>query len=366
MDRSAKIVRVSVIGIAANIVLAAFKAAVGLIAGSIAIVLDAVNNLSDAFSSVVTIVGTKLANKPADRKHPYGHGRVEYITSVIIAVIVLLAGVTSFREAIAAVLHPEAASYSLPMLVIVAAAVAVKFLLGRYVKAKGAELHSESLIASGTDAFFDAAVSSTTLVGALVSLLFHRSIEGWLGILISVFIVKAGVEILMDALSSIIGTRAEEELSSAVRARINAADGVLGTYDLILHHYGPEKIIGSAHIEVPDELTAREIHLLTRKITEDVFHEFGILLTIGIYAANSDDPAVSEIRRDIESAALKYPEILGTHGFYVDEEAKRVSVDLLMDFGADTKEICRAFCEEISAMHPDYRFDVILDSDFSD
>ena len=140
MDRSSKIVRVSIIGIAANIVLAAFKAAVGLISGSIAIVLDAVNNLSDAFSSVVTIVGTKLASRPADRKHPYGHGRVEYITSVIIAVIVLLAGVTSFREALDAILHPEAASYSVPMLIIVAAAVIIKFLLGRFVKKKGEEL----------------------------------------------------------------------------------------------------------------------------------------------------------------------------------------------------------------------------------
>ena len=366
MDRSSKIVRVSIIGIAANIVLAAFKAAVGLISGSIAIVLDAVNNLSDAFSSVVTIVGTKLASRPADRKHPYGHGRVEYITSVIIAVIVLLAGVTSFREALDAILHPEAASYSVPMLIIVAAAVIVKFLLGRFVKKKGEELHSESLVASGTDAFFDAVVSSTTLVGALVSLIFHWNIEGWLGLLISVLIVKAGAEILMDALSSIIGARVEEDLTSAIRTKINETEGVLGTYDLILHRYGPEKIIGSAHVEVPDELTAREIHILTRKITENIFKEFGIILTVGIYAANSDNPVISAIRRDVETVALKYPQILGTHGFYVEESEHRVSVDLLMDFGADAKEIYQKYCEEISAMHPDYRFDIILDSDFSD
>ena len=169
MDRSQSIVRVSVIGIAANVALAVFKAAVGLLAGSIAVVLDAVNNLSDAFSSVVTIIGTKLANRPPDRKHPYGHGRIEYVSSVAIAIIVLLAGVASFRESVDAILHPEKADYTLVTVIVVAAAVVVKLILGRFVKKSGEKLRSESLVASGTDAFFDAIVSATTLLGAAVT-----------------------------------------------------------------------------------------------------------------------------------------------------------------------------------------------------
>ena len=366
MDRSSSIVRVSIIGIAANIVLAAFKAAVGLIAGSIAVVLDAVNNLSDAFSSVVTIIGTKLANRPPDRKHPYGHGRIEYVSSVAIALIVLLAGVTSFRESVSAILHPEAADYSVVTVIVVAAAVIVKFFLGRFVKKSGEKLNSESLVASGTDAFFDAVVSATTLLGAAVTLLFHITIDGWLGLLISILIIKAGAEILMESLSDIVGQRVEGDLTRALRNKINSTEGVLGTYDLILHRYGPEKLIGSVHVEVADSLTAREIHRLTRKITEEVYLEFGIILTVGIYASNSEDPAAAAIKADVERIAASHPEVLGIHGFYTEPGSNRVSFDLLMDFGSDARKVYEKVCDEVSEAHPECLFDIVLDSDFSD
>ena len=366
MDRSSSIVRVSVIGIAANVALAAFKAAVGLLAGSIAVVLDAVNNLSDAFSSVVTIIGTKLANRPPDRKHPYGHGRIEYVSSVAIAIIVLLAGVTSFRESVDAILHPEKADYTIITVVVVAAAVLVKLFLGRFVKKSGEKFRSESLVASGTDAFFDAIVSATTLAGAAVTMLFHISIDGWLGALISILIIKAGAEILMDSLSDIVGQRVEGDLTQALRNKINSSEGVLGTYDLILHRYGPEKFIGSVHVEVPDNLTAREIHRLTRKISEEVYLEFGIIMTVGIYASNSEDPAAAALKQDVERIASGHPEVLGIHGFYTEPGTNRVSFDLLMDFGADTKTVYETVCREVSEAHPEYVFDIVLDSDFSD
>ena len=366
MDRSSSIVRVSVVGIAANIVLAAFKAAVGLIAGSIAVVLDAVNNLSDAFSSAVTIIGTKLANRPPDRKHPYGHGRIEYVSSVVLSLIVLLAGVTSIRESVSAILHPEAADYSLVTVIVVAAAVIVKFFLGRFVKKSGERLNSESLVASGTDAFFDAVVSAATLVGAAATLLFHVTVDGWLGLLISILIIRAGAEILMKSLSDIVGQRVEGDLTRSLRNRINSMDGVLGTYDLILHRYGPEKLIGSVHVEVADSLTAREIHRLTRKISEEVYREFGIILTVGIYASNSEDPEAEAIKADVERIAASHPEVLGIHGFYIEPGSRRVSFDLLVDFGRNAKEVYEKVCDEIAAAHPECIFDIVLDSDFSD
>ena len=234
-DRGKQIVRVSVVGILVNLVLVAFKMLVGLITHSIAIILDAVNNLSDALSSVITIIGTKLAGKAPDKKHPYGYGRVEHITSITIAVIILITGLTSLKESADSILHPEAASYSLWPLLIIVVAVLVKFFLGRYVKAAGTKYSSESLIASGKEGIFDAAISLSTLVAAGVSLLWQVSIEGYLGAAISILILRAGVETLLGSLHGIIGARVDSTVSRELKAYIREFPPVLGAYDLVLH-----------------------------------------------------------------------------------------------------------------------------------
>ncbi|MBE6990143.1 MAG: cation transporter [Ruminococcaceae bacterium] len=366
MERRSEIVRVSIVGILANLVLVAFKAAVGLISGSIAVILDAVNNLSDALSSVITIVGTKLAGRAADAKHPYGYGRIENISSVTIAVIVLLAGLTSFRESLDKALHPEEANYTAVSLVIIAAAVVVKLLLGRYVKGQGQRLNSDALIASGSDALFDAAISVSTLVAAAVSLLWHVSIEGWLGLVISVVIVKSGVEILMESLGSIIGRRVDSELSVRLKEYVTGYPRVHGAYDLILHNYGPERVIGSVHVEVDDDLTARELHRLTREISAGVYQEFGIILTVGIYAANMDVAGSREIKAAVESIAAEYPEFRQIHAFYVEPAEKTVTFDLILAFGCDASRIRDDIQNRLHERYPEYRFDVVLDTDFSD
>ena len=197
--RAASIVRTSFVGISANVLLAAFKAAVGVLSNSIAITLDAVNNLSDALSSVITIVGTRLAGKRPDRKHPFGHGRVEYITTIIISAIILWAGVTSLSESVQRIMSPQEASYEVPMLVVVAVAVAAKIVLGAYFKRRGRELSSDTLVASGEDATMDAVISSATLVAAVVSLAGGPSLEAWLGAAISVVIIKAADALYQDA-----------------------------------------------------------------------------------------------------------------------------------------------------------------------
>ena len=366
MDRRNEIVKVSVVGIVANLVLVAFKAAVGLVSGSIAVILDAVNNLSDALSSVITIVGTKLAGKAPDKKHPYGYGRIENISSVTIAVIVLLAGLTSFKESVEKILHPEEASYTAVSLIIIAAAVVVKLLLGRYVKGKGEKLNSDSLIASGSDALFDAAISVSTLVAAAVSLIWHVSIEGWLGAIIAVVIVKSGVEILLESLGAIIGQRVDSELSVRLKEYVSGFEGVLGAYDLILNHYGPEKVIGSVHVELPDDMTARQIHHLTRQIAQGVYEQFGIVLTVGIYAANTAGGESGAIREKLTAIAGEYPEFRQLHGFYAEPEKKHVSFDAVLDFGCDAARIREEILAKLRALYPDYTFDMVLDSDFSD
>ena len=192
-NRESIIIRTSIIGIAANIFLAAFKAFVGFISNSIAIVLDAVNNLSDALSSIITIVGTKLAGRPADKKHPFGHGRVEYLTALVIAVIILYAGITACIESVKKIINPVTPDYNTVSLLIISVAVVVKILLGLFVKARGKKVNSDSLIASGQDALMDSIISASTILAAVVFLVLHLSLEAYLGVLISFAIIKTGM-----------------------------------------------------------------------------------------------------------------------------------------------------------------------------
>ena len=315
MDRSKIIVRTSIVGIVVNLILVAFKATVGLLTNSIAVILDAVNNLSDAMSSIITIVGTKLSGRRPDKEHPYGYGRIEYLTSVIIA-----------------------------------AAVVAKFFTGRYVKKVGESIKSGSLIASGSDAFFDSILSFATLVAAAANMIWGWQLEGVLGVVISLIIIKAGVEMLMETLDGIIGLRADTELTHQIKEIVNSFPGVRGVYDLTLHNYGPSEIIGSAHIEVSDSTTARELHYLTRCIAAKVYAELSIVLTIGIYAASDSSPILSTIKGTAEALAAETPEVLQMHGFYGDETEKLVMFDLIVDFSADAAAVRDA----IAALDSDY------------
>ena len=217
MNRSQKIIRTSIIGIVANVLLAAFKAVVGILANSVAIIMDAVNNLSDALSSVITIVGTKLSERPADREHPFGFGRVEYFSAIIIAVIVLSAGITSLIESVKKIFEPTEPEYTNVTLVVIAVAIVVKLIHGMFVKKQGEQLNSDALIASGSDALFDAVITLATLISAGIMLLWQVSLDGILGALISVVIIKAGFEMLASPVNELLGARISPDLLKAIK-----------------------------------------------------------------------------------------------------------------------------------------------------
>lgn len=366
--RDGTIVRTSVVGIAGNVVLAAFKAVVGLAAGSIAIVLDAVNNLSDALSSVITIVATKLAAKPADHEHPFGYGRIEYLSAVIISAIVMAAGVSSLRESILAVMDPATPDYTPVSLVIVAAAVVVKVVLGRYVKSVGERVNSGSLVASGTDAMSDAVLSAATLVAAFVYLAFGLKVEGILGVVIAVVIIKSGIDMLREALSQILGERVDSELSKGIKKCVEAEPGVNGAYDLTLSDFGPDRLQGSIHIEVNDTMDAAQIDGLTRRIQRDVFEQCGVIITtVGIYSTNTSDSKAVAIRQRCAKIVWSHEHIVEMHGFYVDEGAKSVRFDVVVAFDApDRRAIVDDIVRQCEQAYPGWQFMVVLDSDVSD
>lgn len=368
-SRSKAIVRTSIYGIVANVALAAFKATVGILSNSIAITLDAVNNLSDAASSAITILGTKLANRAPDRKHPYGHGRYEYLTTMVVAGIVLWAGLTSLWETVQNVLHPKTPEYTTVGLVIIGVAVVVKIVLGRYFVAVGKRLDSGSLVASGEDASFDAIISASTLVAAVIFNIFGLSLETLLGGIISLVIVKSGVEMLREALDKVLGARVDDDLARQIKETVCKVEGVRGAYDLILNDYGPQRLWGSVHVEVDENIGARDVDRITRQVQKYVQDEHGVVLhTVGIYSTNSrEGSAAQAIRAALDEVVDDNPYVLQVHGLYVDENLHGATFDVVVSFDAPNREDVRQkILDEMHERFPDYAFEVVLDSDISD
>ena len=368
-DRDVQIVRTSIVGIVANVALAAFKAVFGLLSNSIAIVLDAVNNLSDALSSIITIVGTRIASRRADRKHPYGHGRAEYLTTIVIAVIVLWAGFTSLVESAQRIIHPEPATYEVTTLVVVAVAVVAKLVLGRYVKGRGEALGSDSLVASGTDATMDAVISASTLVAAGINMAGGPGLEAPLGAVISLVIIKAGYEILREAIDKVIGERVDADVARAVKDAICSVDGVLGAYDLNLNDYGPQRLQGSVHVEVDEGASARDIDRMAREVQLRVLQRTGVLIhTVGVYSSNAGDHGeVADMRRFVEALVEEDEHVLEAHGLYVDDAAKTVRLDIVVSYAAEDRDaVYQQFVSRLEERFPDHRFLTVLDPDISD
>ena len=367
MNRSQEIIRTSIIGIVANVLLAAFKAAVGVLASSVAIVMDAVNNLSDALSSVITIIGTKLSERPADREHPFGFGRIEYFSAIIIAVIVLLAGVTSLIESVKKIFCPTEPEYTTTTLVVIVVAIVVKLVLGQYVKQQGELLKSDALIASGSDALFDAVITLATLVSAGIMLLWNVSIDGVLGALISIVIIKAGVEMLASPVNELLGARISQELVHNIKQEVSAFEGVHGVFDIILHNYGPNVLIGSLHVNVYDTMTAYEIHGLTRSISEQMYVRHGIIMTVGVYSIATGKNHRAELQSMVMQVLAKHKEILQVHGFYYFEKEHRVSVDVVPDISVkDEATLAARLTSELKTLVPEEEVTVVIDHNYSE
>lgn len=367
MNREKVIVKTSIIGILANILLVVFKMIIGFISNSIAIILDAINNLSDALSSIVTIIGARLANRKPDKKHPLGHGRIEYLSSLIVAAIVLYAGITSIVESVKKIIEPQEADYSTVTLIILFVAILVKIVLGTYVKKKGESINSTALIASGSDAYFDAILSLSVFICAILNIFTGLSLEPYVGIVISLFIIKSGYELINETLADIIGRRADPEISKQIKKIINSEEEVLGAYDLNLFNYGPDKYYASVHIELRDTMNVNEVDILTRKLEEKVYCETGVILTgIGVYSHNTSNKEVAKIRNTIQKTVMSHDYALQMHGFYLDEEKKTIRFDVVISFDVDRKEAYNIIYQEIQSLYPDYSLTVVLDFDAAD
>ncbi|MBP5773106.1 MAG: cation transporter [Eubacterium sp.] len=366
-ERNKIIVGTSIIGILTNVLLAGFKAVVGLLANSIAVVLDAVNNLSDALSSIVTIIGNKLSNKAPNKKHPLGYGRIEYISAMIVAAIILYAGITSAVESVKKIINPEKPDYTPVTLIVISVAIVVKIILGLFVQKRGKEANSGALEASGKDALFDAILSASVLASAIVFITTGFSLEAYVGALISIFIIKAGIEMLGETLDEILGKRADAEIIKKVKEIINREPEVRGAYDLILNNYGPNKNYASVHLELPDTMTVDEVDVLTRKLEMNVYKETGIILTgVGVYSYNTSDTEVAHIRNDVQEMVMAHDWSLQMHGFYLDIEKHTMRFDVVLSFDIDSKEGIDIIRKEVGEAYPEYELNIIADVDIAD
>lgn len=367
-SRDEAIIKASGIGIATNVLLAGVKIAVGLLSGSIAVVLDAVNNISDALSSVITITGTKLAGRPPDRKHPYGYGRIEYFSTLLIALVITYAGITALKESVGAIMDPTEPDYTPVTLLIIVIGIVAKVLLSTYVLRTGKRVGSDALLASGTEQRLDAAVSTATLVAALIYITSGVSIEAWLAAGISLMLIRSGVMQLRDTISEVLGERTEADIAQPVRATIAGVDGVLGVYDLLFADYGPDRLMGSCHVEVPDTMSASDVDLLMRKVAERVYEKHHVIMTaVSVYSRNTANDEAAKMRDAAQEVVSRHEHIVEMHGFYADLAEKVIRFDLVVDFEVRNRAAYfKGVVDEVAALFPGYRFITTMDADYSD
>lgn len=353
-------------GIGSNILLAAAKYAAGIFSGSSAIMAEAANNLTDSFSSIITLVANWFAEKPADKEHPFGHGRLEYLSALIIGCLIIYTGVDCMISAAESIFHPKAPDLSFWPVAVVVMGFGVKIVLGLYTKKKGRQADSESLIASGQDALNDSILSLVTLASCLTWLFWKVNIDGWAAGIISIFILKSGFDTVKQTISAILGERIPPEFAAEIRKAVMQNPKVISTADLFLDSYGPTEYVGSIHIEVPDTMDASSIDELTRKLSSMLYKKFHIIMTIGIYAV-PESPEGQKLYHEANDAAMKVPYVMSTHGFHLDEQKKTIYIDVVRSFdvhdiSAFRKEVEQALEKAI----PGYHFFVIVDTDQSD
>lgn len=366
MDRMKKVVTVSIVGIFVNVALGVIKIIVGNAANSVAVTSDAVNNFADSISSLVTIITMIIVGKGATRKHPFGFGRVEYFSSIIISVLVLFTGGEFMVESIKHIIHPVATNYGNVALVLLVVAILAKIFLGLYTRRQGKKANSPNLVASGQDALSDAILTGVTFVGALLSRFAHWNIDGWIGAIVSIFVLKSGLEILLDVVNKLLGDRPDAKLGDMIMKEITATPGIIGAYDLILHNYGPNIFIGNVNVELDEQLSIRDAYEIVKPLSVKIANEYGVFMYFGFYAVNTTDKKTMEMNQKVKDILMKEPDVLQVHAFYVEQDKKFMSFDVVLDFNVkDQLAKEKTIRDKVHSLFPDYEVEMVFDKDYT-
>lgn len=330
--REGIIVTTSGMGILVNLLIAVTKIVVGLISSSIAIISEGANNAGDALSSVMALIGAKLAKKHPDEKHPFGYGRIEYLCGLVIAVVILVTGIELLIGSAKRIFHPETLHISYIALVLVALSAAVKFFLGNYTVRMGRKVGSTALEAVGTDCKTDCFASIITIVSALIFLVFKWNVDAYAGVITSLLLIKAGVEALRETLGEILGRPGDKELAAKLYKEIRSTDGILAAVDMMLHNYGPEAWSGSVNVEIDHKKTVGEIYQFLHELQLRIMHEYHVTMVFGVYAVDYDGEYMKELRKTIAGFIRKQEHVKSFHAVYIDQRSDTIYCDFIVDY----------------------------------
>ncbi len=354
------------VGIVTNVLLAAVKMGIGFLFGAIAIVADGINNLTDSLSSVITMVGFRLSAAQADEEHPYGHGRMEYIAAMLIAMLMALVGFTLAQESFPKIFHPEEASTSWLVYLTLILSIGIKLWQGLFYRSMGKAIGSDALRANFRDSINDVISTSAVLISVLITPLLGYNTDGIMGLGVAIFIMYSGVILMKETIQPLLGEGADEELAEQIKTAVMAYDGVVGVHDLQVHNYGPGRMFASVHAEVPAEQDVLESHDIIDNIERDLQHRMGIHLTIHMDPIVTSDPELDQVREEL-SIILKDYEKVQYHDLRMVRGTTHTNVlfDLVVPFGyrLSDEELCRQVDEAMRAQHPTYFTVITVDKD---
>lgn len=364
-SREGTVVTVSGLNILVNLIFAAIKVVIGLAVSSIAIVSEGVNNATDSATSLITIVGTKLSAKHPTEKHPFGFGRIEYLTSLLISVLILFTGAELMESSVKRIFEPQEMSISYVTMAIIAVSALVKLALGLYTIKEGRRVDSSSLVALGTECRSDSVVSVITLVTALVFLVFRVSLDAYAGIIMSLIVLKAGFEVLKETLSDILGQAGEKELAQELYRIIRAEPLVLNAADMMLHNYGPDAYSGSVNVEIDHSKTVEEVYAALHELQLRIMHEKHITMVFGIYAVDRDHAQIRQLREQVAAFVREQKHVTSYHALYIHPNGKDLYVDLVVDYDlADWEALRKEFTAYMAELYPDKHLELVIETNY--
>lgn len=364
-SREGAVVTVSALNILVNLISAAVKVVIGMAVSSIAIVSEGVNNATDSATSLITIVGTKLSAKHPTEKHPFGFGRIEYLTSLLIAVLILFTGAELMESSIKLIFEPQEMSISYVTMAIIAVSAILKLLLGTFTIKEGKRVDSSSLVALGTECRSDSVVSVITLVTALVFLVFRVNLDAYAGIIMALIVLKAGLEVLKETLSDLLGQSGEKELAQELYRIIRAEPLVLNAADMMLHNYGPDAYSGSVNVEIDHSKTVGEVYAALHELQLRIMREKHITMVFGIYAVDKDHQEIRQLREQVAAFVREQEHVTSYHALYIHPNGRDIYVDLVVDYDlADWDELRREFTDYMAARYPEKHLELVIETNY--
>lgn len=361
----------SIVGIICNLVLSIIKITVGAISGSVSVLADGFNNLSDMASSVITMIGIKLANRPADKEHPFGHGRMEYLSALIVAFMVMLVGVQFIKSSVDRIMNPVPISFEMIPFILLLLSLLVKLWLSRFNKYVGEKINSSALKAASVDALGDVFTSSCVLISFVAAKFTTLPIDGYVGLVVSAAILYAGYSLVKDTISPLLGEAPDEELVKAIKQGVLSYDNIIGVHDLIIHNYGVGKCMASIHAEIPSNIDLITIHEIIDAAEREISQKLNIYLVIHMDPMCIHDEKINSLKGDVQNILLKYDSIKSMHDFRITEGENKINIIFDIEVDAHNintnekeEELRSKITEEIKKLNPLYNCVITIDKYF--